>query len=159
MGFQGMDQYVILLKQFVGACQANPDLLHDPKLAFYRDYLASLGANLPTKTAAPEPTPEPQAAPAEEAAPQAEPEVPKPAEIPVPQIDNEGVIPAETNEPLSMGDASKEPTDEDFEKASTERDLAMEAFSNGDLEGSLAHYTAAIEANPGSAILYAKRAK
>ena len=36
------------LKVFVQACQMNPGILHEPKLAFFKEYLISLGANVST---------------------------------------------------------------------------------------------------------------
>ena len=33
-------------KVFVQACQMNPSLLHEPKLAFFKEYLLSLGATV-----------------------------------------------------------------------------------------------------------------
>ncbi|UMM22818.1 hypothetical protein L5515_003834 [Caenorhabditis briggsae] len=88
----------------------------------------------------------------------AEPEIPKPAEIPFPEIDNKGVIEPEEAVALPMGDSNKAPSDEDVEKASEERGKAQEALGNGDFDAALTHFTAAIEANPGSAMLHAKRA-
>lgn len=35
------------LRTFVEACKKDPSLLADPNLAFFRDYLESLGAHLP----------------------------------------------------------------------------------------------------------------
>ncbi|KAI3858160.1 hypothetical protein MKX03_022479, partial [Papaver bracteatum] len=35
------------LKLFINQCKSNPSLLSDPSLSFFRDYLESLGANLP----------------------------------------------------------------------------------------------------------------
>ena len=34
------------LQAFVEACKANPEILHAPPLAFFKDYLTSLGGNL-----------------------------------------------------------------------------------------------------------------
>jgi len=39
-----------LLKDFVNLLKTNPGLLHDPSLAFFRQYIESLGATLPAKT-------------------------------------------------------------------------------------------------------------
>ncbi|KAA3475897.1 FAM10 family protein isoform X1 [Gossypium australe] len=36
------------LKEFIDQCKANPSILSDPSLSFFRDYLQSLGANLPS---------------------------------------------------------------------------------------------------------------
>lgn len=35
------------LQQAVNALKADPSLLHDPSLGFFRDYLISLGAGIP----------------------------------------------------------------------------------------------------------------
>jgi suppressor of tumorigenicity protein 13 len=43
------------LKAFVAACKKDPALLADPSLAFFRDYLASLGAELPQAASASKP--------------------------------------------------------------------------------------------------------
>uniref|UniRef100_A0A8R1HJR4 TPR_REGION domain-containing protein n=1 Tax=Caenorhabditis japonica TaxID=281687 RepID=A0A8R1HJR4_CAEJA len=148
--------HVALLKQFIGMCQSNPAVLHSPEFEFFRDYLTSLGATLPPKPETkPDPAPQAEEPKVEETS---EPEAPKPAEIPYPEIDNEGVIEPENGPELPMGDASKEPSEEEIEKASEERGKAQEAFSNGEFETALTHFTAAIEANPGSAMLHAKRA-
>lgn len=34
-----MDAQVELLRQFVNICKSNPGILHEPKFAFYREYL------------------------------------------------------------------------------------------------------------------------
>ncbi|CAL2036552.1 unnamed protein product [Caenorhabditis brenneri] len=152
--------HVALLKQFIGMCQSKPEILHAPEFGFFRDYLVSLGATLPPKPAATEKPATGGKCPMSEEPKEksAEPEVPKPEEIPYPEIDNEGVIEAEEAADLPMGDATKEPTEDDIERASDERGKAQEAFSNGDFDAALTHFTAAIEANPGSAMLHAKRA-
>ncbi|CAI2349289.1 unnamed protein product [Caenorhabditis sp. 36 PRJEB53466] len=149
--------HVALLKQFIGMCQENPAVLHAPEFAFFRDYLTSLGATLPPKPEGNPAASEPKAK-APKAEKPAEPEIPKPEEIPFPDIDNEGVIKPEEAAPLPMGDANKEPSEEDVEKASDERVKAQEAFGDGEFEAALGHFTNAIEANPGSAMLHAKRA-
>lgn len=35
------------LKKFVEICKSHPQLLHNPKLAFFKEYLTGLGANIP----------------------------------------------------------------------------------------------------------------
>ncbi|KHN72220.1 Hsc70-interacting protein [Toxocara canis] len=143
-----MDAQTELLRQFVQLCKKNPGMLHEPKFAFYKEYLESLGATIPP-------------------APKKE-ETPKKAEVhedetmeedePPVELDMSGVIEGENDEPLPMGDPNKEVSEEDMEKANEERDSAMTAFGEGDFEKALEHYTKAIELNPGSAILHAKRA-
>lgn len=44
------EEQVGQLKAFVEACKAQPLLLHHPKLAFFKDYLVSLGVSLPAPT-------------------------------------------------------------------------------------------------------------
>ncbi|UMM22820.1 hypothetical protein L5515_003834 [Caenorhabditis briggsae] len=154
--------HVALLKQFIGMCQSNPAILHSPEFGFFRDYLVSLGATLPPKPETPAPEGKcPMGGDKKEEKREekpAEPEIPKPAEIPFPEIDNKGVIEPEEAVALPMGDSNKAPSDEDVEKASEERGKAQEALGNGDFDAALTHFTAAIEANPGSAMLHAKRA-
>merc|ERR1711937_653997 len=45
-------EQLTLLKQFVSLCKANPTVLHTPDLLFFKQWLESLGANIPK---APEP--------------------------------------------------------------------------------------------------------
>lgn len=141
-------EHVKLLKQFVELSSKNPDILHDPSLDFYREYLLSFGAKIPHKTTG---TTENDAKD-KETVEDDEPE------IPYPELDNSGVISGDNDEPLPMGDASKEVTDEEKDQADEKRNLAAEAFNEGDYDKSLKQYTAAIELNPGSALLHAKRA-
>ena len=135
------------IENFVKKCRADPGILHDSELTFFREYLESLGAKIPKKETK-----------SEEKAKEPEPSVPEEPEIPYPELDQTDVISADNDEPLPMGDASKEVSEEDLEKSNESRDLAMSAFSGGDYEACLKHYTQAIELNPGSAILHAKRA-
>ncbi|VDK20689.1 unnamed protein product [Anisakis simplex] len=143
-----MDKEIELLHQFVDLCKRNPGLLHEPKYAFYKEYLESLGATIPPLPKKEEKPKEPEV---HEDETMDEPEPPV-------ELDMSGVIEGEKDEPLPMGDSGKEVSDEDLEKANEERNQAMEAFNEGNMEKALEHYTKAIELNPGSAILHAKRA-
>uniref|UniRef100_A0A1I7XKN1 TPR_REGION domain-containing protein n=1 Tax=Heterorhabditis bacteriophora TaxID=37862 RepID=A0A1I7XKN1_HETBA len=154
-----MDQHIGLLKQFVHAIKANTNLLHDPKLDFFREYIEGMGGTIPPKKC------EPESSDAEENSTSGIPseqntsveeEYPP---IPYPEdIDNSGVIEADNDTDLPMGDDKKEPSDEDLNKASEERENAMVAFSNDNFDEAIAHYTTAIQHNPRSAMLFAKRA-
>lgn len=148
-----MDAQTELLRQFVELCKANPGILHNPKYAFYKEYLESLGAKIP-------PAPKKDEKKSEHAPEDThdEPMEEEEEEEPPLELDMTGVIKPEDDEPLPMGDPNKEVTEEDMEKAGEERDLAAAAFSEGDFAKALEHYTKAIELNPGSAIFHAKRA-
>ncbi|KAH7731695.1 Protein HIP-1 [Aphelenchoides avenae] len=150
---------VTLLKQFVGLCKENPDMLHAPQLAFYKEYLESLGAQIPPKgKASPEPTPSAQ----KEAPPKPEEKMDVDDEeesIPPPDLDETGVVPPDEDEPLPMGDTSKEATEEDIEKANEHRSNAQSAFSDGDYNKALEEFTTAISINPDSAQGYKFRGR
>ncbi|KJH46413.1 tetratricopeptide repeat protein [Dictyocaulus viviparus] len=150
-----MEQHLNLLKQFTSTIRANTDLLHDPSLQFFREFMEEFGAAIPpkkkveTETASEANSKFSETEPMEEESP-----IPYPSDI-----DNSGVIEADhDNTSLPMGDPNKEASDEDLEKANEERDKAQEAFSQGNFDDALKHFTEAIELNPGSAILHAKRA-
>ncbi|VDN04944.1 unnamed protein product [Thelazia callipaeda] len=152
-----MDTQVELLRQFVAICKSNPAILHEPKFAFYKEYLESLGAEIPSPTTKPEARSSSEAADKHEEPTKGE-EKEESEEEPELELDMSGVIKGEEDEPLPMGDINKEVTDEDVEKANEQRALAMQALNNGNFEKAVEHFTTAIEVNPGSAILHAKRA-
>ncbi|VDK27202.1 unnamed protein product [Anisakis simplex] len=116
-----MDKEIELLHQFVDLCKRNPGLLHEPKYAFYKEYLESLGATIPPLPKKEEKPKEPEV---HEDETMDEPEPPV-------ELDMSGVIEGEKDEPLPMGDSGKEVSDEDLEKANEERNQAMEAFNEG----------------------------
>lgn len=138
-------------------CKSNPDMLHQPSMAFYKEYLESLGAKIPPPKVIP--TDGTSASKSYEEQ-QDEPEMPEPEpEIPYPELDETGVIEDKSGtEELSMGNESKEVTEEDAEKSNEFTSIANIAFSEGDYEKALENFTKAIECNPGRAILHAKRA-
>ena len=45
------------LKAFISLLQAKPEILHDPALSFFRDYLVSMEANVPKAPPRKEPQP------------------------------------------------------------------------------------------------------
>ena len=72
------------LKEAVTQC-ADPVVLHDPQLGFFRDYLLSLGATLPpAPTPVPEPEPEVKPPPAAAAAGEEEELGPEPESVKIP---------------------------------------------------------------------------
>ncbi|KAK6101859.1 TPR repeat family protein [Brugia pahangi] len=147
-----MDAQVELLRQFVNICKSNPAILHEPRFKFYRDYLESLGAKLPpspSETKSSEPTGHNEETQINEQQVESEDEL---------ELDMSGVIKGEEDELLPMGDDNKEITEEDMEKATDQRVLAVKAFNEGNYEKAVLHFTSAIELNPGLAVLHAKRA-
>ena len=60
------------LKAFVNVLKGKPDILHDPALGFFREYLESMGASLPA--APPKPEKQPSKSPEPEPVPKNEPE-------------------------------------------------------------------------------------
>ncbi|RXG70103.1 Hsc70-interacting protein [Armadillidium vulgare] len=74
------------------------------------------------------------------------------------ELDNTGVIEPETVDPPELGDSAKVVSDDDEIAASVKRGEAVSAFAEGDLDKAVDLYTEAIKLNPGSAMLYAKRA-
>ncbi|KAK3864206.1 hypothetical protein Pcinc_030090 [Petrolisthes cinctipes] len=139
------------LEKFIQACRANPQVLHHPELSFFKEYLVSLGANLPLPKSSTSTTP-PKDEPMKESTPEAEME-----ESDV-DLDNEGVIEPETEPFPELGETGKEPSEEDLEKSQEKRSEAMAAMADGDLQKAVDLFTEAIKLNPDSAMLYAKRA-
>lgn len=69
----------------------------------------------------------------------------------------DGCVEPDIDPPQPMGDASKEPTDEECEQASTLRGEAAGFFSEQQYEKAVASYEKAIQLNPTNALFYAKR--
>jgi len=126
------DGEVAKLKQFLGVLRAKPELLWEPNLDFFREYLLDLGATLPDKPKAKEgepPKPEPAKAKEPEAEPEAEPEEQE-SDV---ELDMEGVIEADNDPPQEMGDANKgELSEEEQEQFAGKRSEALSAFSEGE---------------------------
>jgi len=152
---------IMQLKAFVSVLKAQPAMLHHPELGFLRDYLESLGATLP---------PKPEAAKAEEGkCPMKEdtPAPPEPEEEEVEEepmseesdvdLDMEGVVEADKEDPVSMGDPKKELGEDDFDKFDAKKSEAMGVFSEGEWEKAIPIFTEAIEINATSAMPFVKR--
>lgn len=151
------DTQTELLKQFVNACKKNPAILHQPRFAFYKEYLESLGAKLPPIPAEEEevkPEIEEHSAPNPSGGEEEEPM----EDLPELELDMSGVIEGEQDEPLSMGDLNREPSEEELEKANEFRSSATAALSEGNYAKAVEDFTEAIKLNSSSAILHAKRA-
>ncbi|XP_029914061.1 hsc70-interacting protein [Myripristis murdjan] len=148
------------LKAFVQMCESNPGVLHLPEMGFFRSWLHGMGATIPPPAqtggsckggcpCGPSPT---SAAPPE-------PAVPSESEESEIEIDNDGVIEPDTDEPQEMGDYENlEVTEEMMEQANEKKMEAINALGEGELQKALDLFTEAIKLNPRVAILYAKRA-
>ncbi|XP_056653375.1 hsc70-interacting protein isoform X1 [Monodelphis domestica] len=147
------------LQAFIRLCQQDSSLLHTDELRFLRDWVESMGGKIP---------PAPQKAKSEERIKEEKTESKKPEEPPKleeleseesdVEIDNEGVIEADTDSPQEMGDENAEVTDEMIDQANEKKVAAIDALNSGNLESAIELFTEAIKLNPRLAILYAKRA-
>jgi suppressor of tumorigenicity protein 13 len=170
---------VAQLREFVGICQARPAVLHLPELAFFKEWLLTLSAKLPPAPST-EPQPQPQSMADEDREPPSPPssddeETPPKKTEPPPQaqtkepspkeeseeeleMDTEGTVPPDNDPPQPMGDPNTEVSEEMDEKARELRGQAMMASAEGEFQKAMELFTSAIQSNPKSALLYAKRA-
>uniref|UniRef100_A0A8C9RIZ5 ST13 Hsp70 interacting protein n=1 Tax=Scleropages formosus TaxID=113540 RepID=A0A8C9RIZ5_SCLFO len=127
------------LKAFVQLCSQNPAVLHLPELDFLRAWLQGMGATIPQPSTNDEP--------------------PLHFFVSSLEIDDDGVIEADVDEPQEMGDFENlEVTEEMMDQANEKKMEAITALGEGELEKALDLFTEAIKLNPRLAILYAKRA-
>ncbi|KAH6809385.1 tetraticopeptide domain-containing thioredoxin [Perilla frutescens var. frutescens] len=149
------------LKGFVEHCKQNPSVLHTPPLAFFKNFLQSLGARIPAF--------------GESSKDGEEYEDKKPFESKKPnvpmddssnddivesdvELDNSDVVEPDNDPPQKMGDPSAEVTEENQEAAQLSKAKAMEAIADCKFNEAIGYLTDAIMSNPKSAILYANRA-
>uniref|UniRef100_S4RJA0 ST13 Hsp70 interacting protein n=1 Tax=Petromyzon marinus TaxID=7757 RepID=S4RJA0_PETMA len=143
------------LKAFVLLCSQNPGVLHKPELHFFKQWLESMGAQVP---AAPEEPSAAKPAPPKTAARPPEPEPERESEESDLDIDDDGVVEEDHDPPQDMGDAEVEVSEEMMDQANEKKGEAMSALADGELQKAIELFTEAIKLNPSSAILYAKRA-
>ncbi|KAK9147970.1 hypothetical protein Scep_006727 [Stephania cephalantha] len=166
------------LKLFVDQLKSNPSILRDPSLAFFKDYLESLGATLPYsayksgESPRTRSTKSPVVEDSDEDVMDADDDHEKGAgggaaqdqgyesdEIAESDIEIEGdVVEPDNDPPQAMGDPSVEVTEESQDASQAAKGQAMEALSEGNFEEAIEHLTKAISLNPASAIMYATRA-
>lgn len=138
------------LKQFIEVCQSNPDILWSEDLAFFKNYIEALGGKLPPRPKMS--TEAPSYDKPEDATPQEESD-----ESDV-EIDREGCVePDVLEDSQKMGDPNKEVTEEDALKSEEIRSAALAQLSEGNFDEAIKLFTEAIELNPTSALLFAKR--
>ncbi|KAM9746202.1 hsc70-interacting protein [Menidia menidia] len=151
------------LKGFVKMCESNPEILHLPEMSFFRSWLLNMGATIPplAKTEGSCQGGCPCGPPPAAAAAASPPEPPLQTESEESELDIEmdGVIEPDTDEPQEMGEFENlEVTEEMMDQANEKKMEAIDALGEGDLQKALDLFTAAIKLNPRVAILYAKRA-
>ncbi|XP_022759132.1 FAM10 family protein At4g22670-like isoform X2 [Durio zibethinus] len=157
------------LKKFIDQCKSNPSILSDPSLSFFRDYLESLGAKLPSsayghgasdsksKSYVVEESDEELADDGEKI--NVEEEEEEEDEIIESDVELEDdTVEPDNDPPQKMGDPSVGVTDENRDASQSAKAKAMDAISEGKLEEAIESLTQAILLNPTSAIMYATRA-
>lgn len=143
-------------------CESSPEILHLPEMSFFRTWLLGMGAIIPPLPKTEKPCqggcpcgPPPTTS----SAPPPEPEPPVLSEESDIEMDNEGVIEPDTDEPQEMGDMETiEVTEELMDQANEKKMAAINALGEGDLQKAVDLFTEAIKLNPCVAIMYAKRA-
>lgn len=143
------------LKGFVEHCKQNPSVLHTPPLAFFKNFLQSVGARIPSFG---------ESGKDGEDYGDKKPNVTKDdssnddiVESDV-ELDNSAVVEPDNDPPQKMGDPSVEVTEENQEAAQLSKVKAMEAIADGKFSEAIDYLTEAITLNPKSAILYGNRA-
>ncbi|XP_020680547.1 TPR repeat-containing thioredoxin TDX isoform X1 [Dendrobium catenatum] len=156
---------VAQLRAFVGHCKSDPSVLHDPSLGFFRDYLESLGVQIPASSASKSHVKQESGGmPSTEFGDGNKPKQKTEDdddedEIVESDIELEGeVVEPDDDSPQKMGDPSVEVTEENRDAAQMSKAKAVDAISEGKFEDAIDYITEAITLNPTSAILYATRA-
>ncbi|KAK5885339.1 hypothetical protein CesoFtcFv8_019058 [Champsocephalus esox] len=148
------------LKGFVQMCEASSDVLHLPELGFFRTWLHGMDSKIP-------PASKPKGSchggcpcgPPPTSAPEPQPTGLSEDEESDLEIEMEGVIEPDTDEPQEMGDfETTEVSEEMMDQANEKKIEAIDALGEGDLQKALDLFTEAIKLNPCVAIMYAKRA-
>ncbi|XP_010277017.1 PREDICTED: FAM10 family protein At4g22670-like [Nelumbo nucifera] len=165
------------LKLFIEQCKSNPSILSDPSISFFKDYLESLGAKLPSsayKHGESPRTGDSKSRMVDESDEEMEDLGDKTSqpqgstaahddgyesELVESDVELEGeTVEPDNDPPQKMGDPSIEVSEENRDASQAAKAQAMEAISEGKLEEAIEHLTEAILLNPTSAIMYATRA-
>ncbi|XP_027169824.1 TPR repeat-containing thioredoxin TDX [Coffea eugenioides] len=149
------------LKLFIEQCKANPSILHNPSLAFFKNYLQSLGARVspPAKseTDREDILDSGEHCDSKKHSSSAENSDEDIVESDV-ELDDADVVQPDNDPSQKMGDPSIEVTEESRDAAQEYKANAIDAIAKGKLNEAIDHLTEAILLNPISAILYATRA-
>ncbi|KAI8510525.1 Hsc70-interacting protein [Branchiostoma belcheri] len=150
------------LQAFVQLCRANPGVLHDPQLQFFKNWMESMGATIPPAPTSQTGTTQDSPPPTGSASKPPPPPEPEPEEEESEEsdldIDMEGVIEGDSDPPPDMGDDSIEVTEEMMDQSNDKRAEAQAAMNEGENDKAIELWTEAIRLNPQSAPLFAKRA-
>ncbi|XP_068632471.1 hsc70-interacting protein-like [Battus philenor] len=153
------EEQLAQLQLFTDLCKTQPQILHHPKLSFFKDFLVSLGVTIPTATFGTKhfaPSGDGNDNKADNKA-QSSSEEESEVESDV-ELNMDGVVDGDAlDDNQLMGDSDKEPTDEERDQSDEKRTEAMKAFSEQQFDNALKLYTEAILLNPQSALLFAKR--
>ncbi|CAH8548873.1 unnamed protein product [Dicrocoelium dendriticum] len=140
------------LKVFVDLLKSKPDILNLPDLSFFKEWLLSLGARLPTSATGNSRSAEKCESPEVDSGAES---TTSESEI---EFDDVDVLPEDTDPHPEMGDETLEVTDDMLEKADEKRSEAQSKYSEGEFAAAVELFTEAIKLNPTSALLYARRA-
>ena len=146
------------LRAFVKMCKQDPSVLHTEEMRVLREWVESMGGKVPPathKTKSEENVKEEKRDDKTEESIKTDDASSEESDL---EIDNEGVIEPDTDNPQEMGDENAEITKEMMDQANETKGAAIEALSNGELQKAIDLFTDAIKLNPRLAILYAKRA-
>jgi len=154
------------LKRAVHHVKEHPEEIHKPELKFFKDYLLSLNAKLPTVSDDDLDAEIPDVLgdggdAAKPAAPSEAEQVPEQIDEPdeVPEEPDPDVIAQDEVDPAEheMGDTDRMVTDEEVELAQQAKEQGQLALESGDFAEAVRQYTQALKLNPGAAMLYASR--
>lgn len=151
-------QAVAALQGFITALQANPDMLQDPQLGFFRDYITSLGGKIPPKKAAAPPpkteTPKPETPKAETPKapePTPQPQSPPKAAQEEPEEPDTGLWPAEPADTPYVAVPTPDPSaeiewdEEKDTKGAQFKNEGVELMGSGDYPGAVTKLTEALK--------------
>lgn len=148
------------LRIFINLCKRNPNVLCHPDLAFFKDYLESLGADIPTAA-----TTNDKAAPQDGATQEGEECVSEEEEEEEivesdieEKLDLSEVVAPDDDSAQEMGDPNVEVTEESMEKADQAKSEARQAMAEERYQDAHRLFTEAITLNPSSAMPFANRA-
>mmetsp|Transcript_25079 Transcript_25079/g.58218 ORF Transcript_25079/g.58218 Transcript_25079/m.58218 type:complete len:411 (+) Transcript_25079:130-1362(+) len=152
------------LKAAVDLLKEDPTLVYGPDLTFFKEFLLSWGAKVPTAGAKAEPKaseapppPKAEEPKVEEAEEEEEEEEEEPVE---PEEEDPERLPEDPEPFPSKGpEGEVELTDEQMDKQAAAKQAAAEALEDGDTAKALEKYTEAIAIGGATAMMFAKRAE